>query len=291
MMMGGGGKAPTRLVDGAAADAGTWEAWAFDMLRGAEPYRAPAGRKQRVQLRLGRVGKRPRLLFMRTVLVGVVMFGCGAIASSAFGHWPAWVVDAYQRVVGNALSAPVPASDTRVRRAESPAVPTARTAVASEPVTIAPPLAPRRVSPKPVRAWRASPAAAPEDAATIMEAMRTLALSLEAAVARGDGDAGALAARYLKLYPSGPFQALARQTTAGRCHPVCEPRAPIRDGFATIAPMCRHGGSTDPICPGYAGLPGSLGRGSHCWVWFLDQRTDRCWRIHWNRSGGRHRHP
>ena len=98
-----------------------------------------------------------------------------------------------------------------------------------------------------MRARRAAtPAAAPDDAATIMEAMRALrvernpararqllgryleqypngalaeealALSLEAAVARGDGDAAALAARYLKLYPSGPFQALARQTIAGR---------------------------------------------------------------------------
>jgi len=180
----------------------------------------------------------------------VVMFSCGAIASSAFGHWPAWVVDAYHRVVGGAPPAPVPASEThapRVRRAEIPTSP-APAVVASEPVTIAapPPPAPRRAAPAPVRARRAAPAAAPEDAATIMEAMRALrvernpararqllgryleqypngalaeealALSLEAAVARGDGDAAALAARYLKLYPSGPFQALARQTIAGR---------------------------------------------------------------------------
>ena len=47
-------------------------------------------------------------------------------------------------------------------------------------------------------------------------AEEALALSLEAAVARGDGDAAALAARYLKLYPAGPFNALARQTLAGR---------------------------------------------------------------------------
>ena len=118
------GKTPTRLVDGAAEDAGTSEAWAVDLLRGAEPYRAPAGRKQRVQLRLGRAGKRPRRLFVRTALIGVVMFGCGAIASSAFGRWPAWVVDAYHRVVGSAPPAPaLPAApDTRaaVRRAEIP---------------------------------------------------------------------------------------------------------------------------------------------------------------------------
>ena len=105
---------------------------------------------------------------------------------------------------------------------------------------------PRRVAPAPVRARRAAPVATTEDTSTIMEAMRALrvernpararqllgryleqypngalaeealALSLEAAVARGDGDAAALAARYLKLYPTGPFQALARQTLAGR---------------------------------------------------------------------------
>ena len=249
MMMGGGGKTPTRLIDGAPEDAGTSETWAVDLLRGAEPYRAPAGRKQRVQLRLGRAGKRPRRLFLRTALVGVAMFGCGAVASSAFGHWPAWVVDAYHRVVGSAPSAPVPASATRahhVRRAELPAPPAAPIVTASEPVTIAPPPAPRRAAPAPVRARRAAPATSSEDAATIMEAMRALrvernpararqllgryleqypngalaeealALSLEAAVARGDSDAAVLASRYLKLYPSGPFQALARQTIAGR---------------------------------------------------------------------------
>jgi len=240
---------PTRLVDAAADDADTSEAWAVDLLRGAEPYRAPAGRKQRVQLRLGRAGKRPRRLFLRPALVGLVMFSCGAIASSAFGHWPAWVVDAYHRVVGNAPPPPVPASEPRahrVRRAEIPAQPAAPAVAAADPVASVRPPALRRDATAPMRARRAAPAAAPEDAAMIMEAMRALrvernpararqllgryleqypngalaeealALSLEAAVARGDGDAAALAARYLKLYPSGPFQALARQTIAGR---------------------------------------------------------------------------
>ena len=245
----GGGKTPTRLVDDAPEDAGTSEAWAVGLLRGAEPYSAPAGRKQRVQLRLGRAGRRPRRLFARTALIAVVMFGCGAMASSAFGHWPAWVVDAYRRVVGGAP--PAPAIETRAhhaRRAETPAPTPATVAAASATadVTVAPPPAPRRAAPASVRARRASPAAAPEDTAAIMDAMRALrvernpgrarqllgryleqypngalaeealALSLEAAVARGDGDAAALAARYLKLYPTGPFQALARQTLAGR---------------------------------------------------------------------------
>jgi len=243
----GGGKTPTRLVDGAPEDAGASEAWAVDLLRGAEPYRAPAGRKQRVQLRLGRAGKRPRRLFARTALVGLVMFGCGAIASSAFGRWPEWVVDAYHRVVGVARTAPAPVVETRapVRRSEIPARPPATVVTASEAVTVVAPPAPRRaVSAPTVRARRVAPAAATEDTAAIMEAMRALrvernpararqllaryleqypngalaeealALALEAAVARGDGDAAALAARYLKLYPTGPFNGLARQTLA-----------------------------------------------------------------------------
>ena len=52
-------------------------------------------------------------------------------------------------------------------------------------------------------------------------------------------------------------------------------------------------GSTDPIspqadnqtiCARYAGLAGGLGRRSR-WVRFLDQRTDRHWRIAWEREG------
>jgi len=43
-------------------------------------------------------------------------------------------------------------------------------------------------------------------------AEEALAMSIEAAVAHHDGDAAALGARYLRLYPNGPFHALARQT-------------------------------------------------------------------------------
>ena len=41
-------------------------------------------------------------------------------------------------------------------------------------------------------------------------AEEALAMTIEAAVAHGDADASTLAARYLKLYPKGPFQAVAR---------------------------------------------------------------------------------
>jgi hypothetical protein len=45
-------------------------------------------------------------------------------------------------------------------------------------------------------------------------AEEALALSIEAALAHGDGDVAALASRYLRLYPSGSFRALATQARA-----------------------------------------------------------------------------
>jgi hypothetical protein len=45
-------------------------------------------------------------------------------------------------------------------------------------------------------------------------AEEALAMSIEAAIADHDADVTALAARYLRLYPQGSFQALARQALA-----------------------------------------------------------------------------
>ena len=47
-------------------------------------------------------------------------------------------------------------------------------------------------------------------------AEEALALSIEAALAHHDGDVAALADRYLRLYPRGSFQALARQARASQ---------------------------------------------------------------------------
>ena len=49
-----------RLLDNPDAAGNGSAAWAVGLLRGAEPYRAPAGRKQRVQLRLGHTPRRRR---------------------------------------------------------------------------------------------------------------------------------------------------------------------------------------------------------------------------------------
>jgi hypothetical protein len=45
-------------------------------------------------------------------------------------------------------------------------------------------------------------------------------MSIEAANVHRDGDAAALARRYLRLYPAGHFAALARQTLAGGSAPA-----------------------------------------------------------------------
>ena len=84
-------------------------------------------------------------------------------------------------------------------------------------------------------------------------AEEALALSIEAAVAHGDSDAGSLADRYLRLYPAGPFRSLARQTLAslsaflGRLNePVARPfdaggRAVIL-GCRPTPDSCKNGG-------------------------------------------------
>jgi len=232
--------------------------WALRLLGRAEPYRAPAGRKQRVQLRLGhRARRRAPLVLLRFAVAACVLLGGAAIVSAAIGHWPAWVTSAYERVVGP--------------RAEAPARTRARAHVArhleAQPAPVAPavaqdvpwpdiPIVPEAEAPAPRRVPRAAvasraphPTAAPapappsivgEDASAVSAAMRALrvernpvrargllsryladhptgnlaeealALSIEAALAHHDGDVAALANRYLRLYPRGSFQTLAR---------------------------------------------------------------------------------
>jgi hypothetical protein len=241
---------PRRLLD--ASDASAPETWALDLLRVEAPYAAPAGRKQRVQLSLGHVPARRTPLLVRLAVAGLVLFGCGAIASAAlgrasFGHWPAWMAQAYERLVPSAAPAPRPAPTPSLEPAPVAGLHPPVIALASPPSpTASQDLAPSR----PSRVRRAAPAAlaavAPsEDTAPVLDAMRALrlernpararallarylerhptgtlaeealAISIEAAVAHHDADAAALSARYLRLYPLGPFRSLARQTLAG----------------------------------------------------------------------------
>jgi hypothetical protein len=270
-----GTEQPRRLVDEPDPVAATPAAWAVDLLRNAAPYQAPAGRKQRVQLSLGHLSPRRAPLLVRAAAAGVVLLGCGAIASAALGRarWPGWMARAYERLVPSAPRS-APAERAHARR---PAVAALEPALAAPdvPPTVAadvapvpdpPPAAPRRaVASAPIadhdaataRPRRAAPAAvmpAPtEDTAPVLEAMRALrlehnpvrarallarylerhpngtlaeealAMTIEAAVAHHDGDATALSARYLRLYPLGPFRSIARQTLAGGASPSARP--------------------------------------------------------------------
>lgn len=238
---------PRRLLDG---DGDGTNAWALQLLRSAEPYRTPAGRKQRVQLRLGHVPRRGAPLLLRLAVAACVLCGGAAIVRAAMGHWPDWVARAYDRVVGPRAAAPAP---TRARVARHPQE--ARVAApAAEPVAAVPwseiPLEP---VPRPTRApsvarpaRAVAPAPASEDTSAVSAAMRALrvehnpvrargllarylaehpsgnlaeealALSIEAALAHHDVDVVALANRYLRLYPHGSFAALARQALASQ---------------------------------------------------------------------------
>ena len=106
----------TRRLCGAEPSA----AWALGLLRGAEPYRAPAGRKQRVQLRLGHTPRRRAPLLLRLAVMAFVLCGVAAIVSAALGHWPDWMARAYERVVG---APPAGAAPRRTPRAGARASP------------------------------------------------------------------------------------------------------------------------------------------------------------------------
>jgi hypothetical protein len=250
---GGGGpstsrsQAPARLLDDpglARPDvAPEAQSWAVELLRAADPYEVPAGRKQRVRLRLQPAlrARAPRLL-RPVIVVGAAVIACGA-ASAALGPFRGWPARTYQRIVG-APSTPLAAGPPpRARRvtAARPAEPIAPPSVeASAPALAA--VEPARAAPSVKR--RPPPAVSDEDTASVMEAMRALrlennpvrarallahylerhpngtladealAMTIQAAVSHHDADAPALAARYLKLHPNGPFRALAAQTLA-----------------------------------------------------------------------------
>jgi hypothetical protein len=157
-------------------------------------------------------------------------------ASAAPSAIPEGMTSAVGEPALAALPAPVPAPPLPT---VAPPAPTHSSAVPSSKGPVAVP-APR--------ARRAGPPASAEDTTPVLAAMRALrrdhdparargllatylaqhpsgalaeealALSIEAAVAHRDGDAGALAQRYLRLYPSGPFSALARRTLATDLH-------------------------------------------------------------------------
>jgi hypothetical protein len=245
--------APARLVEDPAVRADVSAAWALGLLRDAEPYRAPAGRKQRVQLRLGHTPRRHAPLVLRLAVMALVLCGGAAMVSAALGHWPGWMARAYQRVTGTppAGHAPTraraPHRDGAFNEAPSEMAPPAAASEIPTPAPVAPvarapePRPPRdAIAPRPRRA-AASTASVGEDTSAVSAAMRALrvernpvrarrllarylnehpngnlaeealAMTIEAAIAHHDADVGDLANRYLRTYPQGSFQTLARQ--------------------------------------------------------------------------------
>ncbi|MFL5306307.1 MAG: hypothetical protein ACJ8F1_13900 [Polyangia bacterium] len=244
----GTGAPPRRLVDGRGGDQ---QAWAMELLRAAEPYQAPAGRKQRIRLSLGHVPRRAPAV-LRPLVAGLVLMSLGAIATAALRPaLPRWVSRAVQRVVDVVRPARSRVSSGEARRAPHAVHLASASDVAPEPAP-PPPLAP---VPVPASA-PARPAAEPavshvrrparaesreEETALLLEAMRALrrqrdpararllldrylqqhpngalaeealAMSIEAAVAAHDGEAPGLARRYLRSYPAGPFRSVAQQ--------------------------------------------------------------------------------
>ena len=242
------GDPPRRLVEGHADQ----QAWALELLRAAEPYQAPAGRKQRIRLSLGHVPRRAPVL-LRPLVAGLVLMSLGAIATAALRPaLPRWVSRAVERVVDVVRPARSHVSSVDARRAPRPVRVASASEVAVEPAaTPAPAIAavqlPAPARPaaeaatishvrRPVRADSRE-----EETALLLDAMRALrrqhdpvrarvllgrylqehpngalaeealAMSIEAAVAAHDSDAPALARRYLRSYPSGPFRSVALQ--------------------------------------------------------------------------------
>ncbi len=228
--------------------------WAIELLRSEEPYRPGVARKQRMQLRLGHAPRRPASLALRAAVALVVLLvGGGAFARATLGRWPVWMVRAYERIVPAAAPA-VPAGPAATRAGPilpaaaplvAPPAPAPEAAQVFPPVALPVPVTPPAAhAPVGVARPRRSAPAAGEDSTPVLEAMRALrrerdpvrarallatyldrhpsgtlaeealALSIEAAVAHRDADAAGLAARYLRLYPTGPFRPLARQTLA-----------------------------------------------------------------------------
>jgi hypothetical protein len=212
---------------------------ALELLRAAVPYEASAGQKQRVRAAL--LARRPRQAPLPRAIVALVallvLISFGAIASARLGHWPAWVVRAYEHLVPAAAGPEVSASEHHVRRARVPAL-----ASAAQPPVAAPALSPvstdapalaRALAPAPsaqparrrdagsferTHTWarRVAPdEARPEaESAPVLAAMQALRRDHNPVRARG------LLAEYLARHPNGALaeEALAMSIEAAAAH-------------------------------------------------------------------------
>lgn len=254
----GEGQTLARLVDERAGDldtpAAVLVANAALLIESAEPFEVPVGRKQRVLARLAQADVRPRVRWLRPIIVVGVLLGGGAIASAALTQWPAWVVRSLGQIVISAgEQTPSPAgrrhrpSVASLPEPPAEAVPVTAPAVA-EPATVERPVPPRDVSVD----RRARRAAALENPSLLIAATRALrhnhdprraralaarylathpsgalaeealAVAIEAAIDEHDADCAALSRRYLELYPRGSFRSTAQRGLSA------DPAAPRR---------------------------------------------------------------
>jgi len=215
--------------------------WGLSLLREAAPYQSPAGRKERVWLALPPDYAYPRTK-LRFALAAMALLVSGLLASAALAGWPAWLAGALDRMVSNPPppTPAIPAQQMQQAPGEMPPAPVLVVPAASAPVATqtsdeTPSARPRHAATKP---------ASPDDMRPLLEAMRALRVErnaprargllttyldrhpkgelseealvmlIEAAAAHDDSDAAALAARYLRLYPSGPFRGMVERMLA-----------------------------------------------------------------------------
>ena len=233
---------PVRLREDAEGMQAPSARWAVSVLRQVRPYQPIPGRQERIwaSLQSAHGGSRPgrlRLAFAVALLLVSGLFGSAALA-----QWPAWLARVIHATptearVRSPAGRPIPTS-----RAPAPTPPPVRQAAPA-------PSAPAAEAPGAFagsgHARRTSRPATPEESQILLDAMRALRVEhrpdrarvilaqylarrptgtlaeealvmlVEAAVAHGDSDAPALAARYFALYPKGGFADQVRRSLAG----------------------------------------------------------------------------
>jgi hypothetical protein len=234
------GEPPARLRDSGEGLQDPSAQWAISMLGWAEPYEPAPGRQERTWAKLQAADRLFQPRWLRFAVAGSALLFAGLFASAALAQWPGWLARIIhtaptERPARSLAKLPVPTAD----RATS--IAPIRPSV-EEPAALAV-AAPS--NPAPGRARRLSKAATPEESEVLLGAMRALRVDhdpdrartilsqylaghpkgalaeealvmlVEAAVAHGDRDASALAARYFQLYPRGEFAVQVRRALAG----------------------------------------------------------------------------
>jgi hypothetical protein len=232
---------PVRLREDAEGMQAPSARWAVSVLQQARPYQPIPGRQERIWAGLQAAHRVSRAGRLRLAFAVALLLVSGLFGSAALAQWPAWLA----RVIHTApTEARVrsPANRPPTSLAPAPMPPLVRQAASA-------PSAPAAEAPGAFagsgHARRTSRPATPEESQILLDAMRALRVEqrpdrarailaqylarrptgtlaeealvmlVEAAVAHGDSDAPALAARYFTLYPKGGFADQVRRSLAG----------------------------------------------------------------------------